>query len=96
MEEHAEQDISPADVAAAAAVSVRALQLAFRRHPDSTPMAQLRRIRLERAHHELRQADPRRETVSRIASRWGFPSHSRFTAHYRAVFGVPPSRTLHT
>ncbi|MET7966380.1 helix-turn-helix transcriptional regulator [Micromonospora sp. NPDC005305] len=96
MEEHAEQDISPADVAAAAAVSIRALQLAFRRHLDSTPMAQLRRIRLERAHHELRQADPRWETVSRIASRWGFPSHSRFAAHYRAVFGVPPSRTLHT
>ncbi|MFD6607866.1 hypothetical protein ACFWDN_07205 [Micromonospora chalcea] len=25
----------------------------------------------------------------------GFLSHSRFTAHYRSVFGIPPSRTLH-
>ncbi|WP_433493478.1 AraC family transcriptional regulator [Micromonospora sp. CA-248089] len=95
MEENAHRDISPADVAVAAAVSVRSLQLAFRRHLDSTPAAHLRRIRLERAHQELRMGDPRRETVSRIATRWGFLSHSRFTAHYRSVFGIPPSRTLH-
>ncbi|WP_174533625.1 helix-turn-helix domain-containing protein [Micromonospora chalcea] len=95
MEENAHRDISPADVAVAAAVSVRSLQLAFRRHLDSTPAAHLRRIRLERAHQELRMSDPRRETVSRIATRWGFLSHSRFTAHYRSVFGIPPSRTLH-
>ncbi|MDG4800305.1 AraC family transcriptional regulator [Micromonospora sp. WMMD980] len=95
MEEHAGQDINPADVAAAAAVSVRSLQLAFRRHLDTTPMAHLRRIRLARAHEDLRRSDPRNETVSRIAGRWGFLNHSRFTAHYRSVFGVPPSRTLH-
>ncbi|MDO3686714.1 helix-turn-helix transcriptional regulator [Micromonospora sp. C28ISP2-4] len=95
MEENAHRDISPADVAVAAAVSVRSLQLAFRRHLDSTPAAYLRRIRLERAHQELRMSDPRRETVSGIATRWGFLSHSRFTAHYRSVFGIPPSRTLH-
>ncbi|MFG1738640.1 helix-turn-helix transcriptional regulator [Micromonospora chalcea] len=95
MEENAHRDISPADVAVAAAVSVRSLQLAFRRHLDSTPAAHLRRIRLERAHQELCMGDPRRETVSRIATRWGFLSHSRFTAHYRSVFGIPPSRTLH-
>ncbi|MEU4791160.1 helix-turn-helix transcriptional regulator [Micromonospora tulbaghiae] len=95
MEENAHRDISRADVAVAAAVSVRSLQLAFRRHLDSTPAAYLRRIRLERAHQELRMGDPRSETVSRIATRWGFLSHSRFTAHYRSVFGIPPSRTLH-
>ncbi|MET7834805.1 AraC family transcriptional regulator [Micromonospora sediminicola] len=96
MEEHAHRDIGPADVAAAAAVSVRSLQLAFRRHLDSTPMAHLRQIRLERAHQDLRLGDPQHDTVNRIATRWGFLSHSRFTAHYRSVFGIPPSRTLHS
>ncbi|BCJ57521.1 helix-turn-helix transcriptional regulator [Micromonospora endophytica] len=95
IEEHADRDIGAADIAAAAQVSLRALQLAFRRHLDTTPMAHLRRVRLDRAHHELLQADPRQETVSAIASRWGFLSHSRFTARYHAIYGIPPSRTLH-
>ncbi|MEU7591122.1 helix-turn-helix transcriptional regulator [Micromonospora sp. NPDC049230] len=95
MEEYADRDISAADVAAAAGVSLRAVQLAFRRHRGTTPMAYLRRIRLARAHHDLLRADPRQETVSAIASRWGFASHSRFTARYHASYGVPPRETLH-
>ncbi|MEV4826586.1 AraC family transcriptional regulator [Micromonospora sp. NPDC049274] len=94
MEENADRDISATDVASAAAVSLRAVQLAFRRHLGTTPMAYLRRIRLDRAHHDLVRADPRQETVSAIASRWGFASHSRFTARYHASYGVPPRETL--
>jgi AraC-like DNA-binding protein len=95
IEEYADHDIGAADIAAAAQVSLRALQLAFRRHLDTTPMAHLRRVRLDRAHRDLIRADPRQETVSAIASRWGFLSHSRFTARYHATYGFPPSRTLH-
>ncbi|WP_328417523.1 helix-turn-helix transcriptional regulator [Micromonospora sp. NBC_00389] len=95
MDEHADRDITAADIANAAAVSLRAVQLAFRRHLGTTPMAHLRRIRLDRAHHDLVRADPRRDTVSAIASRWGFASHSRFTARYHASYGVPPRETLH-
>jgi transcriptional regulator GlxA family with amidase domain len=57
-------------------------------------MSYLRRIRLERAHHELLAADPARTTVTAVASRWGFASPSRFTACYRAAFGTLPSLTL--
>ncbi|MET8230618.1 helix-turn-helix transcriptional regulator [Micromonospora sp. NPDC005298] len=95
IEENADRDISAADIARAATVSLRAVQLAFRRHLGTTPMAYLRRIRLDRAHHDLIRADPRQETVSAIASRWGFASHSRFTARYHASYGVPPRETLH-
>lgn len=95
MEQHAHRDISASDIAAAARVTPRAVQLAFRTHLDTTPMAHLRGIRLHRAHQDLLRADPERETVARIAHRWGFVSHSRFTARYQAAFGVPPSRTLH-
>ncbi|WP_158566274.1 AraC family transcriptional regulator [Micromonospora craterilacus] len=95
IDEYADRDIEAADIAAAAQVSLRALQLAFRRHLDTTPMTHLRRVRLDRAHRDLLQADPRQETVSAIAFRWGFLSHSRFTARYHAIYGFPPSRTLH-
>ncbi|WP_165521965.1 AraC family transcriptional regulator [Micromonospora zingiberis] len=95
IEEYADRDIVAADIAAAARVSLRALQMAFRRHLDTTPMAHLRQVRLDRVHRDLLRADPRQDTVSAIASRWGFVSHSRFTARYHAAYGILPSRTLH-
>lgn len=94
IDEHAGQDISAADIAAAVHVSTRALQAAFRRHLDTTPMSYLRRVRLARVRHQLQVADPATATVTAIASRWGFTSASRFTAYYRAVYGELPSETL--
>jgi AraC-like DNA-binding protein len=94
IEERACDDLSVADIAAAAAVTIRAVQLAFRRHLDTTPMAYLRQVRLDRAHQELLRCDPGAETVAAVAARWGFTSHSKFTAAYRRTFGVPPSHTL--
>ncbi len=94
IDEHAHTDVTVADIAAACHVTVRAVQLAFRRHVDITPMEYLRRVRLERAHRDLQAADPASHTVTAIAYRWGFLSSSRFAAHYRRVYGVSPSRTL--
>jgi AraC-like DNA-binding protein len=94
IDENAGHEISADDIAAAAHVSMRAVQLAFRRHLGTTPMSYLRRVRLERAHRELLAADPARTTVTAVASRWGFASPSRFTAYYRASFGALPSQTL--
>jgi AraC-like DNA-binding protein len=94
IEENAHCAISVADVASAASVTVRAVQLAFRRHLDTTPLAYLRRVRLEHARRDLLAADPALETVTAVAYRWGFPSTSRFAAEYRAAYGVLPSHTL--
>lgn len=95
LESNPDLDLGVADIARACHVSVRTLQLAFRRELDTTPMAQLRRIRLDRVHEELRAADPSAgATVGTIAGRWGFASASRFAAFYRAAYGVPPSVTL--
>jgi AraC-like DNA-binding protein len=95
IDENAHTDITITDIAAAVSVTSRAVQLAFRRHLATTPMQYLRRVRLERAHRDLLAADPASQTVTGIACRWGFPSVSRFSAFYRQVYGVPPSRTLH-
>jgi len=94
IEGNAHRDICPADVAAAAHVTIRALQLAFRRHLDTTPTAYLRSVRLEYAHRELVAANPYTTSVGDVAARWGFASHSRFTAHYRMAYGTTPSETL--
>ncbi|GAB7045219.1 hypothetical protein JCM9534A_03450 [Catenuloplanes indicus JCM 9534] len=83
--------------AAAAGVSVRALQAGFRRHMDTTPLGYLRRVRLERAHRDLQAADPTTgATVTVIARGWGFTDLSRFAADYHAAFGRLPRQTLRT
>jgi AraC-like DNA-binding protein len=94
IDEHAGQDITAAGIAAATRVSVRSLQLAFRRELDTTPMAYLRTVRLARAHRELVNAGPGQETVTAVAYRWGFSSTSRFSAYYRETYGVNPKQTL--
>lgn len=94
IEEHVHDDISAADIAASVHVSIRAVQLAFGRHLGTTPMAYLRRARLDQAHRQLLAADPARETVATVACRWGFASPGRFAAYYRAAYGVLPSQTL--
>ncbi|GIJ43574.1 hypothetical protein Val02_04600 [Virgisporangium aliadipatigenens] len=95
IEAHAGEPITVEDVAAAAGLGVRALQAAFRKHLDTTPVAYLARVRLERAHHELRAAGPG-VTVAEVAHRWGFGDLGRFAARYRAAFGRLPSHTLRT
>jgi transcriptional regulator GlxA family with amidase domain len=94
IDEHAGRHLTVTDIAAASFVTVRAVQLAFRRHLDMTPMQYLRRVRLDRAHQDLLAADPARESVTAVAYRWKFASASRFTAYYRGVYGVLPSHTL--
>lgn len=94
IDEHAARDIGVADIAAAANVSARAVQLAFRHHLDTTPVAYLRRVRLALAHEELVAADRSSESVTTVAYRWGFSSPSRFAAAYRRAYGVMPSDTL--
>jgi AraC-like DNA-binding protein len=93
---HPQLPLTVAEISAAAGVGPRALQEAFRRHLGTTPMAYLRRVRLERVHHELLAADPAVTTVSDVAYGWGFGNLGRFAADYRAAFGQLPSHTLRT
>jgi AraC-like DNA-binding protein len=91
----ADLDIGIADIAAAAGMSRRAVQLAFRRHLDTTPTDYLRRVRLDGAHLELLEAQPHSGlTVTEVAYHWGFSSPSRFAERYRAAYGVSPSESL--
>ncbi len=95
VEEQADRPHTLADLAATARVSPRALQEAFRRHLDTTPLTYLRDIRLDRAHQDLLAAGgDGSATVSEIAHRWGFSNLGRFASFYRERYGHPPSKTL--
>lgn len=94
IEAHPQHDLTVAEIAAAADVSVRAVQLAFRRHLDTTPLAYLRRVRLAHAYDELATRDRTQTTVTDVAARWGFFNAGRFSAAYRHEYGQLPHDTL--
>jgi AraC-like DNA-binding protein len=85
--------ISLEDIAASARVSPRSLQLGFRTHIRSTPMAVLRGVRLQRTREDLLAAVPT-DKVSEVAARWGFTHAGRFAIQYAKTFGESPSETL--
>lgn len=94
IEGNAQTGITVTDIAAAVHVTPRALQYMFRRYLDTSPMAYLRRVRLDHAHRELAEADPTADTVNAVAHRWGFFHTGRFSALYRQTYGCTPSATL--
>lgn len=94
MEAHCEDPITIEELAAVTGVGVRTLQKGFRRHRGITPLQLLRYLRLDRVRNALRHADPREDTVSRIAMDHGFSQLGRFAAEYRRRFGESPSETF--
>ena len=96
IDEHAGDPITLNEIAIAARLSPRGLQAAFRRHLDTTPLAQLRSIRMERAHLDLQHAQPGDTSVAALAARWGFTHLGRFAVEYRRRYGHSPSQTLRT
>lgn len=93
MESEAGSPIGITEISRAARVTPRALQYAFRRHLDCTPLEHLRRLRLEHVRDELSDPDPG-TTVTAVASRWGFFHLGHFSAAYRTRFGETPGATL--
>lgn len=94
IETHAGLDLGVNDIAQAVYVTPRALQYMFRRHLDITPMGYLRRVRLDRVHHELLSGDRTTTTVTATAAKWGFAHTGRFAVLYRETYGKSPHVTL--
>lgn len=93
IEAHLDQPITLEDIARAAGISPRALQLAFRDHRGTTPLGFWREARLDRAHADLMAAAPGTR-VTDIALRWGFSHFGRFSELYRLRYGLSPRDTL--
>ena len=94
IEANLERPVSLADITAAAEVHVTTLLKGFKQHYEISPMAYLKKKRLEAARRTLLAADPSIISVTQVATQWGFLHLSRFARDYRQVFGELPSETL--
>lgn len=93
MHANADTPLTIVQIADAAQCSVRALQMAFRRFRGTTPMAALRRIRLDEARNEMLRAG-RPESLGRIAAGHGFSNPGRFAQLFRRTYGAYPSTVI--
>lgn len=92
---NAQRTLELGEIAEAAQIGKRGLQIEFQQHLGQTPMAYLRSARTQGAHRDLVSGDPvRGDTVAGIAAQWGFTHPGRFSATYRHAFGDSPSATL--
>jgi len=91
IEAHLDQALTVDDIAAAAGISTRGLQLVFRQYRDTTPLNFWRDARLERAHADLIAGCG---SVTEVALKWGFSHFGRFAQAHAARYGLSPSDTL--
>ena len=91
---HMAERIHLRDLSSAAGVSTRTLGYLFLRNYGVTPMAFVKRERLNKARRLLEQADPARATVASIARRCGFAHMGQFALDYKRLIGESPSETL--
>lgn len=94
MEQHADEPLTPQEIARAGCMSVRTLHATFQQAMGESPMSYLRRIRLDHVRTELQRSDPSLVRVTDVAVRWGFLHQSRFAQQYRERFGELPRETL--
>ncbi|MFI2608922.1 helix-turn-helix domain-containing protein [Kitasatospora sp. NPDC018619] len=85
----ADPDLAPESIARSQHISVRYLHKLFQQ--DGTTVGQwVRRRRLDACRRELERPARRQTSVSAVAHRWGFVSHSHFSRAFRDAFGVSP------
>ncbi len=80
--------LTPPRIAAANAMSVRALHALFE-ETDESVAQMIRRERLRRAFDDL--TGSREESVSDVALRWGFSDAAHFSRVFKREYGVSPS-----
>ncbi len=91
--ENLKRPITINDIARAAGVTPRCLQMGFRAACHMTPLQYVRSERLFGAHYDLLRAEPG-QSVADIAFDWGFTHLGRFSRDYRMAFGVSPRDRL--
>jgi AraC-like DNA-binding protein len=94
MEANADEALTPQELAKVGCMSVRTLHASFQHTFNESPMAYLRRLRLDHVRAELLRSNATDVQVTDVATRWGFFHQSRFAQQYRERFGELPSVTL--
>jgi AraC-like DNA-binding protein len=94
VEESAEEPLYIPDICKAIRVSERALRVCCQEHLGMGPKRYLVLRRMHLARRMLRQSAPDANSVTDIATRFGFWQLGRFAAEYQSLFGEAPSATL--
>jgi AraC-like DNA-binding protein len=94
LHEHLDEPIHMAQLCDATGVSERSLRNACHAVCGTSPKRYLTRRRLEAVRSALAEARPGQDTVTRIATDYGFFELGRFAAIYTSLFGERPSDTL--
>ncbi|MET8542972.1 helix-turn-helix domain-containing protein [Kitasatospora sp. NPDC004799] len=85
----ADPDLAPESIARSQHISVRYLHKLFQQ--DGMTVGQwVRQRRLDACRRELERPSRRQTSVSAVAHRWGFVSHSHFSRAFRDAYGVSP------
>ncbi|MGD8854536.1 MAG: helix-turn-helix domain-containing protein, partial [Gammaproteobacteria bacterium] len=87
------RSITVADLCAAARVTQRTLEYAFRETFGMSPLGFLHLRRYHAGRRDLLAADAKTVTVTEIAQKNGFYQMGRFAVRYKALFGESPSQT---
>lgn len=92
---HLAEPMSVVQVARAALVGVRALEIGFARHLGQSPLRYIRTRRLDAARQDLcARGSPLR--IGDVALKWGFANAGAFAKAYRERFGELPGQTRGT
>jgi AraC family transcriptional regulator, ethanolamine operon transcriptional activator len=94
VDEHDGEYLDVEQLAVAAGVSERTLRDAFQDYFGLAPVGYLNKRTLHRFRSALKAADPKRATVTEIATRLGAWQFGRLARDYRMLFGELPSETL--
>ena len=94
IDEHLKTDLSVELLAQVANMSARSLYSLFERKVGTTPMAYIRRRKLEQIHGCLSNPSAKVRNITEIAMDYGFLHLGRFSESYKSAFGELPSDTL--
>jgi AraC family transcriptional regulator len=89
IEQHIGERISLEDLARQAGISRFHFARQFRQSTGQSPMAYLRRVRVE---HSLRMLASRERTIAEVAARLGFADQSHFTRIFARLVGMSPGQ----
>jgi AraC family transcriptional regulator, ethanolamine operon transcriptional activator len=91
---HLDLRLSLLEICEVVGASERTLFYAFRERTGQSPKAYLKALKLNRLRQDLKEADPRTDSVHELARRWGLDHSGALAADYERQFGELPGQTL--
>lgn len=91
---HAREDIRLEHIEKEAGVSRFKLFDGFKKHMGMSPMAYLKKYRLAEVRKQILKGG-HGNSISGLATEWGFNHLGRFSSEYRKLFNETPSATMH-